>query len=349
MAQKALLLVNLGSPSSPAKHHVKEYLREFLMDEKVIDASYIWRSLLVKGIIVPARSSKSAEAYHSVWLPEGSPLILLTQKLQQLLTRQLNMPVEMAMRYGHPSAKNAFNILLQSNADLEEVIVLPLYPHYAMSSYETAVEAVKKQYQQGGYGFQLSVIKPYFDNPLYIKALGESIKPYLNKPFNKLLLSYHGVPERHILKSDVTKQHCLQVENCCSSPSAAHTYCYRHQTITTTKKLIEYLQLPEEKVEQTFQSRLGKDAWLKPYTADRLKQLPSEGVKHLLIACPAFVSDCLETLEEIAIQGKEIFLQAGGETFTTIPCLNVNSVWVHTITEWVQSYIKGEHSLITYL
>ena len=218
---------------------------------------------------------------------------------------------------------------------LEEVVLMPLYPHYAMSSYETAVEYMKEVHKKNKYSFRLTTIEPYYNNNDYIHALSESIKPYLRNDFDKLLFSYHGVPERHILKGDITGNHCLKSPDCCEIDSPAHKYCYRHQCFKTTALVTGELHIPKEKFELSFQSRLGRDKWLSPYTAQRFVELPKEGVKKLLIACPAFVSDCLETLEEIAEQGKEIFLHAGGESFTMIPCLNIHPLWVSAIAKWV--------------
>jgi len=306
------------------------------MDEKVIDYPYLFRLLLVKGIIVPFRAPKSATAYKSIWTKEGSPLIFLTKQLQQSLQRHLDEPVEIAMRYGHPTPTTAYDALLKKIPDLEEVILMPLYPHYAMSSYETAVEYMKHVHKKNKYSFRLTAIKPYYNNEDYINALTESIKPYLQQDFDKLLFSYHGVPERHIIKSDVTGNHCLKTADCCEVDSPAHEFCYRHQCIKTTTLVTSVLQLPKNKFELSFQSRLGRDKWLTPYTAQRLSELPKEGVTKLLVVCPAFVSDCLETLEEIAEQGKEIFLHAGGESFTMIPCLNVHPLWVKSIAKWIR-------------
>ena len=328
--------MNLGSPASTSVRDVRHYLHQFLMDEKVIDYPYLFRFLLVKGIIVPFRAPKSAAAYKSIWTKEGSPLIFLTKQLQQSLQRQLDEPVEIAMRYGHPTPTTAYDALLKKIPDLEEVILMPLYPHYAMSSYETAVEYMKHVHKKNKYSFRLTAIKPYYNNEDYINALTESIKPYLQQDFDKLLFSYHGVPERHIIKSDVTGNHCLKTADCCEVDSPAHEFCYRHQCIKTTTLVTSVLQLPKNKFELSFQSRLGRDKWLTPYTAQRLSELPKEGVTKLLVVCPAFVSDCLETLEEIAEQGKEIFLHAGGESFTMIPCLNVHPLWVKSIAKWIR-------------
>ena len=329
--------MNLGSPDSTEVKDVRRYLNEFLMDERVIDYPYLFRLLLVKGIIVPFRAPKSAEAYKSIWTAEGSPLIVFTSQLEKKLEEQISEPVEMAMRYGNPAPQAAFNNLLSKNSDIEEVILMPLYPHYAMSSYETAVEQMKEVYKKNKYTFRLKVIEPYYDNQDYIHALAESIKPYLQNDFDKVLFSYHGVPERHILKGDITGNHCLRTADCCQVDSPAHKYCYRHQCFKTTELVTKTLGIQKEKFEQTFQSRLGRDKWLTPYTAQRLGELPNEGIQKLLVVCPAFVSDCLETLEEIAEQGKEIFLHAGGESFTMIPCLNTHPLWVSAIAKWVNN------------
>ena len=332
--KKGILLINLGSPQSTEVKDLRKYLDEFLMDERVIDKSWLMRALLVKGIIVPFRAPKSAEAYKKIWTPEGSPLIVYTQKLMWALQEKIEEPVEIAMRYGSPSAEYALNKLLKENPSIEEVIVVPLYPHYAMSSYETAVEDVKAVYKKNKYSFKISFVSPFYKNPGYLEALAENIRPYLNQPYDQILFSYHGIPGRHIRKSDITGCHCLETENCCETDSPAHAHCYRHQVRTTTRLVTEILNIPANKYSISFQSRLGK-GWLTPFTDIRLEELPKEGIKNLLILCPAFVSDCLETLEEIAMRGKEIFMNAGGESFTMIPCLNTNPLWVSALAEIV--------------
>jgi ferrochelatase len=345
-AEKAIVLMNLGSPDSTSVPDVRKYLNEFLMDERVIDTPYLLRLLLVKGIITPFRAPRSAEAYRSIWTKEGSPLIVLTQQLQDALQKEVDIPVTMAMRYGTPSPKQAFDELVKNNPDLKEVILLPLYPHYAMSSYETAAEYAKEIHKKNKYAFKLSVIKAFYDDEDYLNALAESVKPYLQQDYDQVLFSYHGIPERHVQKTDPTHSHCLKVENCCAVNSEAHKYCYRHQCIFTTEKIAGKLGIPVNKYAFSFQSRLGRDEWLKPYTALRLEELPKEGIKKLIILCPAFVSDCLETLEEIAMEGKESFLHAGGESFTLIPCLNLNPLWVNAIAGWVKGIQQGETKLL---
>jgi len=334
--KRAVVLMNLGSPESTEVKDVKRYLTEFLMDERVIDKPLLWRTILVKGIIVPFRAPKSAEAYRSIWTAEGSPLIVISRQLQDALGEEIEMPVELAMRYGNPSPKDAFDRLHKAHPDLEEVITVPLYPHYAMSSYETAVVYANEQHQKGGYPFSLTHIPPFYNNELFIDALSESIRPYLDRAYDQILFSYHGIPERHILKSDITGSHCLKTPDCCDRASDAHKYCYRHQCWTTTKLVTEKLLIPREKWGFSFQSRLGRDPWLQPFTVNRLKELPAEGVKNLLIVCPAFVSDCLETLEEIAEEGKEVFMHAGGAHFEMIPCMNTQPQWVATLARWIE-------------
>lgn len=329
--------MNLGSPDTTSVKDVRRYLRQFLMDERVIDIPYPARFILINGIIVPFRAPKSAEAYKTIWTKEGSPLVDLTKQLQAALKLQVSVPVEVAMRYGNPTMQLAFDNLIKNNPGLDEVLAIPLYPHYAMSSFETAVEYAKEIHAKNRYPFKLKFLEPFYNKPGYIHALSENIRPYLQQPFDHILFSYHGIPGRHIRKSDVTGCHCLKVENCCDAPSSAHTQCYRHQVFTTTKLVVQALNIPEDKYSLSFQSRLGK-GWLEPFTDIRLEDMPKEGIKKLLILCPSFVSDCLETLEEIKIRGKGSFMQAGGETYTMIPCLNTNPLWVKVLSGWVNEF-----------
>lgn len=333
--------MNLGSPNSTSVKDVRKYLNEFLMDGRVIDMPLIPRTVLVKGIIVPFRAPKSAAAYKTIWTENGSPLIYITQQLKKALQQQINTPVEICMRYGNPSPQKALDEIAIKYPDAEEVILFPLYPHYAMSSYETAVVYANDIYKTGNYPFTFSTIGIFYSQPDYIQALAESITPYLNHPYDLLLFSYHGIPERHVRKTDMTEMHCFKQIDCCSVASEAHTQCYRHQVLTTSKLVAEKLHLPNEKYATSFQSRLGRDAWLKPYTAERLKQLPAEGVKKLAIVCPAFVSDCLETIEEMGEEGREIFMQAGGESFTLIPCMNTQPAWIDAMQKIIEVHIAN--------
>lgn len=342
MPQKtAVVLMNLGSPDSTEVKDVRRYLKEFLMDERVIDTPWLWRFILINGIIVPFRAPKSAAAYKTIWTKEGSPLVVLTRQLQGALQQQLTIPVEIAMRYGNPSPAFAFDTLLKDHPGISEVLAIPLYPHYAMASYETAVEYARVVHVKNKYPFKLSFLQPFYKEPGYIHALAENTRPWLQQPFDHILFSYHGVPGRHIRKTDVTGNHCLQSAGCCETASPAHARCYRHQVFTTTRMVMQQLNIPEAKYSVSFQSRLGK-GWLEPFTDKRLEQMPGEGIKKLLILCPAFVSDCLETLEEIEERGKATFMEAGGETYTMIPCLNTNPVWVDVLGAWVRSLLIND-------
>ncbi len=326
--------MNLGSPDSTSVSDVRKYLNEFLMDGRVIDSPLLLRTILVKGIITPFRAPKSAEAYHSIWTKDGSPLVHITWQLRDALQKIVKEPVEVAMRYGNPTMKAAYDKLLGKNPDLQEVVLLPLYPHYAMSSYETAVAHAEEVHKKGGYPFRIKTIPPFYNNPDYITALAASIKPYLGN--GHLLFSYHSIPERHIHKSDTTGHHCLKVENCCSVASPAHKTCYRHQCYETTRLVAAALRLAPEEYSVSFQSKLGRSAWLTPATTTRMDELPKEGIKKLMVVCPSFVSDCLETLEEVAIREKENFMKAGGEEYTFIPCMNTQTAWVETVKGWVE-------------
>lgn len=331
----AALLVNLGSPDSTEVKDVKKYLDEFLMDPRVIDLNYLLRTFLVRGIILNTRPKKSAEAYKSIWQPEGSPLIIISKKLQKLVRENARVPVGLAMRYGNPSIVNEIGRLLKEHPEITKLFVVPLYPHYAMSSYETVVEkvkdVVKKHYPQ----LELEFQPPFYRDEDYIKILSESVKTHLEKAYDHVLFSYHGVPERHILKGDITGSHCLKTEGCCSTDSAAHQQCYRHQCYKTSELVAETLGIPKDKWSVSFQSRLGRDPWLQPYTDAELKRFGGQNTERLVVLCPAFVSDCLETLEEIVEEGVHTFKESGGKTMDVIPCLNDNSDWAGLLANWI--------------
>ncbi len=344
MSTTAILLMNLGSPASPETKDLKPYLSEFLMDKRVIDVPYLLRSILVKGIIVPFRAPKSAAKYKTIWTKEGSPLVAHTVKLTQKVQERFTEPTYYCMRYGTPATSDVLKKMHQENPQLKEIVFLPLYPHYAMSSYETAVVQVEEMHKAGGYSTVLKTIKPFYNNPGYISALSNDIEPFLQQEYDHILFSYHGIPERHVKKTDCTGNHCLKSENCCSMPSTAHEFCYRHQVITTTNLVTDKLKIEKNKFSFSFQSRLGRDAWLKPFTTVQLEHFPKEGIKKLLIVCPAFVSDCLETLEEIEKEGAEDFIKAGGESLTMIPALNENKDWIDCAEELIRKEMQHSKS-----
>lgn len=338
---KGVLLINLGSPDSTKVSDVRTYLDEFLMDERVIDIPYWKRWLLIKGIILNVRPKKSAAAYAKIWWKEGSPLVVISERFAKKVAANTKMPIALGMRYGSMSIEKGFKELADQGVD--DVFIVPLYPHFAMSSTETvlvkAEEVRKKLYPN----MKTSAIDSFYNDPLYIKAMSANIKKHLaGFEHDHILFSYHGIPERHILKSDTTKSHCKIDGSCCETASIAHKTCYRHQCFETTKAIVKELGLKEGMYSNSFQSRLLKDPWLKPYTDFEFDRLPKEeGKKKLAVITPAFVSDCLETLEEIAMEGKEQFLEGGGTDYKHIPCMNDNDDWVEVMNTWIDTWAKS--------
>ena len=243
------------------------------------------------------------------------------------------MPVAIAMRYGSPSIEHQL-LSLTKNSDIDEILFIPLYPHYAESTITTSIEQAKMVIKKYKLSIKLSVIDPFYQQEDYINALVSSAKDYLCQPFDHLVFSYHGLPESHIKKLDKSGSHCLKQDNCCQQESDCHKTCYRHQVLKTTECFINKTGLAKDKYSIAFQSRLGREKWLGPNTEDRLRELARSGAKNVLVICPAFVTDCLETLEEIAIRGQEAFQQAGGEKLTLIPCLNTQEEWIETLASW---------------
>ena len=334
---KAILLINLGSPDSPSVPDVRRYLREFLMDGRVLDVNWLVRFCVVNFAILPSRPKQSAEAYHKIWTPAGSPLVVTSRNVQARLQRRVSVPVELAMRYQNPSIPEAVRSLAHKGAD--DVLLIPLFPQYAMSSFETAVERVRQVAAGLAPQMRCVVQPPFFEDPDYMKALVASAEEFLNRPYDHLLFSFHGLPERHLRKSDPTGCHCLGSENCCQTPSPAHATCYRAQCFKTVAAFVRATGVPKEKYSVAFQSRLGRDPWLKPYTDFELPRLAQAGVKKLLVICPAFVSDCLETLEEIGLRGRETFLSAGGTGFELIPCLNEHPLWIEALERMINRFV----------
>jgi ferrochelatase len=334
---KGVLLVNLGSPDSPSVPDVRRYLNEFLMDSRVVDVAWPIRRFVVSTILIN-RPKESAHAYQKVWLKEGSPLIVISKNVLKKVQARVKVPVELAMRYQNPSIDGALRKLAGQGVD--DLLLIPLFPQYAMSSFETAVERVKGLAAKIAPGMRITVQPPFYNAPEFITALVANSSEHLDKGYDYLLFSYHGLPERQIRKSDLTGSHCLAKENCCEVASPAHATCYRAQCHQTTKAFAEKAGIPREKYSVSFQSRLGKDPWLKPYTDFEFERLAKQGVKKLLVICPAFVSDCLETIEEIGIRGREAFIQAGGEELEQIPCLNEHPLWIDALVGMVNRFEK---------
>jgi ferrochelatase len=328
MPKRAVLLVNLGSPDSTAVPDVRRYLREFLGDERVLDVPAALRWALLEGIILRTRPKKSAHAYAEIWTEAGSPLIVTSRRVQEKLAAALgpDTPVYLAMRYGNPSVAS---VVGQIAADgIEELLLFPQYPHYAMSSWETVVVRVMEETARQAPRLRVTTVQPFYADADYIDTLHAVSAPFLAEPHDHVLFSYHGIPERHLRKADSSRAHCTVVADCCATCSPAHATCYKAQCLATTRALVAKAGIPAEKHSVSFQSRLAGEPWLSPFTDHELVRLPKAGVKHLLILCPAFTTDCLETLEEIQGEGRETFLAAGGLKFRQIPCLNDHPAFI---------------------
>ena len=343
MALRAVLILNLGSPDSPSVADVRRYLKEFLLDERVIDSPPLIRNLVVRGCILPKRPKNTAEAYSKIWTDRGSPLIVLSNRMREKVRERVDMPVELAMRYGNPSIPDAINRIAERG--VTHLFIMPMYPHYAMSSYETVVVKVEESIREKSPHLHRTLLQPFYRDSDYIEALSESVAPYISEDPDKILFSYHGLPERHLKKTDPSHQHCQITPNCCSVGHPAHATCYRHQCLKTTEEVCKKLNIPTDRHTVSFQSRLGRDPWLKPYTDFVLTDFPRQGIKKIAVICPAFVTDCLETLEEIDLAGRKEFLAAGGESFTMIPCLNDQPVWINWLVKRIRRWSRKIDSL----
>lgn len=330
----ALLLINLGSTPSTAVADVRRYLDQFLMDRHVIDVPWPLRRLIV-SLVLRKRPAASAAAYRSIWWEEGSPLLVISERLRRKLAERWQTPVALAMRYGEPGIGRVLRELAGQGA--KRFTLVPLYPQFASSTVTTVVEEANRVVREAGLALELLVVPPFYDRPEYRAALAESVRAGLPRDFDHLLLSYHGLPERHIRKSDPTARHCLASADCCRNASGrVLDHCYRAQCVRTSENLAMDLGLPREQWSMSFQSRLGRAKWIEPYTDTMLETLAARGVRKLAVACPAFVADCIETLEEIGIRGRERFLAAGGEALCLIPCLNDQPQWVDALVRICQ-------------
>jgi ferrochelatase len=328
VSDRAVLLVNLGSPASTGVDDVRRYLDQFLMDPYVLDVPAPIRALIVKAFILPTRPAKSAEAYAKIWTNEGSPLVAISEHQRAALEARMGIPVGLAMRYGEPSIAHGIDALRVRCGDAAEFVVVPLYPQYAMASSTTVEVAAEAELHARNLRYR--VVGPCYADPGYLGAMESMIRLHYPADAQHLLFSYHGIPKRHLRKVDPTKRHCLSSPECCSIPSPAHATCYRHQSIATTQALAQRLGFASDVYSFSFQSRLG-GGWLEPFTDKVLEEFPARGIKRLAVVCPSFVADCLETLEEIAMRGRETFLAAGGESFTYIPCLNDDPLWIEAL------------------
>lgn len=336
-----VLLVNLGTPDAPQPSEVRRYLRDFLSDPRVIDINPVVRWLLLKIIILPLRPRRSAEAYAKIWGEGGSPLLTNGYALRDAVGQRLGeIPIALAMRYGNPSIKAGLDQLHAQGCD--HLVVVPLYPQYASSSTGSTVEAV---YREAGRRWNtpfVSVVPPFFDDLRFVEAFAQVAQPVLDElQPDHVLMSFHGLPERHMKKSDPTRRHCLWSADCCNKLVDANRNCYRAQCFATAQALAGRLALPEEGWSVCFQSRLGRDPWIRPYTDERLVELAKAGVERVAVMCPAFVADCLETLEEIGIRAEADFKAAGGKALRLVPSLNAHPAWVDAVVGLVHDSLPA--------
>jgi ferrochelatase len=329
---QGLLLINLGTPDEPTTPAVRRYLREFLGDPRVIDINAVGRALLLNLVILPRRPAKSAEAYRAIWDAErGSPLMFHSRDLAAAVAAKLgdDWRVELAMRYGSPSISDGLDALIRARVD--RIVVFPLFPQYASSSTGTAVARVMELAGAKWNVPPIDVVPAFYDHPEFLAAFAAVATPQLAefRP-DHLLFSFHGLPVRQIMKSDGGAGHCLASPSCCDSVASQH--CYRAQCFATARGLAKLLELTPDRYSVCFQSRLGRTPWIEPFTDVLLDQLPKQGKRRLAIMCPAFVADCLETLEEIGIRAREQWKAAGGEDLVLVPSLNATPAWIDTVT-----------------
>jgi len=331
-----LLLCNLGTPAAPTPGAVRRYLREFLADPRVLDINPVGRWLLLNAVILPFRPRRSAAAYRKIWTERGSPLLCHTSDLAVAVRERLGpeWAVAVGMRYGQPSMGKALADLRR--AEVQRVVVLPLYPQHADSTTGSTLAEVRRV-AGGGFGAEaLAFVDAFYDHPAFIEAFAAVGRPVLEaeRP-DHVLMSFHGLPERQLRKADATFRHCLAVADCCARIGEANRNCYRAQCFATARALASRLGLVGGAFSVSFQSRLGRVRWIHPYTDEVIAELAGQGRKRLVVFCPAFVADCLETLEEIGMRAKQQFLAAGGERLTLVPSLNASPAWVDAVAQIV--------------
>lgn len=323
-----ILLVNTGTPDSPAVGDVRRYLRQFLSDPRVLDMPPLARWLLLELVILPFRPAKSAEAYRKIWSEAGSPLRLHGLSLAEKLQEQLpGCEVRLAFQFGNPSIPSQIDGLRELGCD--RLIIVPLFPHYAAASFGSTGAAVMQEAATRWVVPSVQIVEPFWDAPEFQQAVTEAVREHLQQfQPDHVLLAYHGVPERHCSKTDSSGQYCLKSSGCCDAIVHANRHCYRAQCFATSRALIDSLGLDPARTTTAFQSRLGRIPWIRPYADEVIAQLGRAGVKKLLVVEPSFVADCLETLEEIGIRGAADFRSAGGGELQLVPSLNTREVWV---------------------
>ena len=340
MPKTGLLIVNLGTPDAPTRSAVYRYLKEFLLDPRVIDISAVARNLLVRGIIAPFRSGKSAEAYRELWTEQGSPLKYYGYRLSEQVQANLgeDYEVALAMRYQSPSIRAGLEYL--RSRDVERYIIFPLFPQYASATTGSVHEEVMRILSSWQVIPPVTLISDYYDDPGLIEAFLERAKGEDISHYDHVLFSYHGLPKRQLVKAD-QHNHCQKSADCCRSICHKNRFCYSAQCYATTEAIVQALGLKPEQYTTCFQSRLGKDPWLEPYTSDVLKQRYEAGDRRLLVFCPAFTADCLETTVEISEEYAEEFEAMGGEHLQLVEGLNDHPRWVQALADIVRRYNCG--------
>lgn len=332
---EGVLLINLGSPKELSKKSVRQYLRVFLSDDNVVDLPKFFQQFILRLFILPFRPKNTLEAYEKIWTKEGSPLIISTESIANKLTEKTGWNVEYAMRYEEPSIEKALHKFKKN--EINKIYVISLYPHNAMATTVTTELETRNVAMNVSNDFELIFTKPFFDNEEYINAMVNSIRPYVeNKSYDKIIFSYHGIPKRQAKKTDETGEHCFSTSNCCEIENDGSKDCYRSHTRIASDLTAKKLGLKDDQWEIAYQSRIGP-GWLTPFTDKRLAKLPEEGKDNIAILCPSFISDCLETLEEIDIRGRETFLKAGGKNMTYIPCLNDSEDTINLLENLVRA------------
>ncbi|MEI8365196.1 MAG: ferrochelatase [Parachlamydiaceae bacterium] len=337
-----VLLVNLGTPDSPAPRDVYRYLIEFLSDKRVIDMPWLSRQLLVRGVIVPKRYRQSAKAYQKIWMPEGSPLKVYGHRVKEKLQTHLGegYVVDFAMRYRSPSIEETLNSLIQKQVN--KIIVIPLFPQYASATTGSVHEKIMDIVSQWINIPELVLVNNYSTHPALIRAFCAVSKSYDLNNYDHILLSFHGLPEEQLIKADCAKG-CLKTKDCCARLSSNNQHCYAAQCHATARTLAEALNLGIDQYSVSFQSRLGRKPWLKPYTNEVIRSLARQGKKKILVFCPAFVCDCLETIYEIGIEYAEEFKHAGGERLDLVPGLNDHTQWINALATMVHHPLNSQH------
>lgn len=334
-----VLIVNLGTPDSPSVPDVRKYLREFLMDERVIDIPYLNRWMLINLIIAPFRAPKSAKIYKQLWRPDGSPLKIYGYSVKEKLQRVLgdDFVVELAMRYQSPSIENGLKELRKQT--LSEIVIVPFFPQYASASTGSVYKEVMRVIQDWEVLPEIKFINRFLDHPKFIEGFVNLGKKYMaQQHYDHVVFSYHGLPERQITKGDVTGNFC-QFGSCCDHLDARNQHCYRAQCFETTRLLVKGLGLAEGTYTTCFQSRLGKNPWIKPYTDEVIPELTKKGVKSVLAFSPAFVADCLETTIEVGEEYKEIFEKEGGVHWQLVESLNDSDIWIETLEDIIKKAV----------